>query len=47
MVFQNPNLIHGRAKNEDPLGGIRLSMDLRLCEEGAPLDVGYWILPVP
>lgn len=38
VVFHNPYLIHGAAKNEDPLGRIRLSTDLRFYEEGAPLD---------
>ncbi|GAB7362063.1 hypothetical protein MBLNU230_g2097t1 [Neophaeotheca triangularis] len=38
VVFHNPYLIHGAAKNEDPQGRIRLSTDLRFYEEGAPLD---------
>lgn len=38
VVFHNPWLIHGSAKNEDPLGRIRLSTDLRFYEEGASLD---------
>ena len=38
MVFHNPYLLHGAAKNEDPLGRIRLSTDLRFYEEGAALD---------
>lgn len=38
VVFHNPYLIHGSAKNEDPQGRIRLSTDLRFYEEGAPLD---------
>ena len=38
VVFHNPYLIHGAVKNEDPLGRIRLSTDLRFYEEGAALD---------
>lgn len=38
VVFHNPYLIHGAAKNEDRSGRIRLSTDLRFYEEGAPLD---------
>lgn len=38
VIFHNPYLIHGSAKNEDPQGRIRLSTDLRFYEEGAPLD---------
>ncbi|KAM0699772.1 hypothetical protein Q7P36_000775 [Cladosporium allicinum] len=38
VVFHNPYLLHGAAKNEDPLGRIRLSTDLRFYEEGAALD---------
>lgn len=45
VVFHNPYLIHGAVKNQDPLGRIRLSTDLRFYEEGAPLDerwMDYW-----
>ena len=38
VVFHNPYLIHGAVKNEDKLGRIRLSTDLRFYEDGAPLD---------
>lgn len=39
VVFHNPYLIHGSAKNEDfKTGRIRLSTDLRFYEEGADLD---------
>ena len=38
IVFHNPYLVHGAVKNEDSLGRIRLSTDLRFYEEGAPLD---------
>jgi len=38
VIFHNPYLIHGSAKNEDKQGRIRLSTDLRFYEEGAALD---------
>lgn len=38
VVFHNPYMIHGAVKNEDPLGRIRLSTDLRFYEEGSDLD---------
>jgi phytanoyl-CoA hydroxylase len=38
VVFHNPYLLHGASKNEDPMGRIRLSTDLRFYEEGAALD---------
>ncbi|KAM0714314.1 hypothetical protein Q7P37_010101 [Cladosporium fusiforme] len=41
VVFHNPYLLHGAAKNEDPSGRIRLSTDLRFYEEGAPLDTRW------
>ncbi|KAF2720601.1 hypothetical protein K431DRAFT_90250 [Polychaeton citri CBS 116435] len=46
VVFHNPYLIHGAAKNEDPDGRIRLSTDLRFYEEGTDMDTrwtrGVW-----
>jgi phytanoyl-CoA hydroxylase len=41
VVFHNPYLLHGASKNEDPLGRIRLSTDLRFYEEGAALDTRW------
>lgn len=41
VVFHNPYLLHGAAKNEDSSGRIRLSTDLRFYEEGAPLDTRW------
>lgn len=38
VVFHNPYMVHGAIKNEDPLGRIRLSTDLRFYEEGSRLD---------
>lgn len=38
IVFHNPYLIHGAVKNEDPLGRIRLSTDLRFYEVGEGKD---------
>lgn len=38
VVFHNPYMIHGAIKNEDPLGRIRLSTDLRFYKEGSDLD---------
>lgn len=34
IVFHNPYMVHGAQKNDDPLGRIRLSTDLRFYEEG-------------
>lgn len=38
VVFHKPYMIHAATKNEDELGRIRLSSDLRFYEEGAALD---------
>ncbi|CAK3834422.1 Hypothetical predicted protein [Lecanosticta acicola] len=38
VVFHNPYMIHGAIKNDDPLGRIRLSTDLRFYEQGSDLD---------
>lgn len=38
VVFHNPYMIHGAVKNDDPMGRIRLSTDLRFYEEGSALD---------
>lgn len=38
VVFHDPYMIHGAAKNEDKDGRIRLSSDLRFYEEGAAAD---------
>ena len=38
VVFHNPYLIHGAVKNQDPMGRVRLSTDLRFYEEGKSLD---------
>jgi len=38
VIFHNPYLLHGAAKNEARDGRIRLSTDLRFYEEGAAMD---------
>lgn len=38
VVFHKPYMIHTATQNEDELGRIRLSSDLRFYEEGAALD---------
>lgn len=38
VVFHNPYFIHGSARNEDRMGRIRLSTDLRFYEEGSDMD---------
>ncbi|KAI9821328.1 MAG: hypothetical protein M1827_004064 [Pycnora praestabilis] len=38
VVFHNPYMIHGACKNEDKMGRIRLSTDLRFYEEGMSMD---------
>ena len=38
VVFHNPYIIHASGKNEDSLGRIRLSTDLRFYEKGVPID---------
>lgn len=38
VVFHRPYMIHTATKNEDELGRIRLSSDLRFYEKGASLD---------
>ncbi len=38
VVFHKQYMIHAASKNEDELGRIRLSSDLRFYEEGAALD---------
>ena len=42
VVFHDPYIIHGAIKNEDPLGRIRLSTDLRFYEDESDLD-DRWI----
>src|ERR1700744_2688665 len=47
VVFHNPYLLHASGMNEDSLGRIRLSTDLRFYEKGAPgIDErwmqGFW-----
>lgn len=38
VVFHEPYMIHGAGRNEDKLGRIRLSCDLRFYEDGADCD---------
>lgn len=38
VLFHNPYMVHGAARNEDEEGVIRLSTDLRFHEEGSDLD---------
>lgn len=47
VVFHDPYMIHGSAKNEDPMGRIRLSSDVRFYEEGADMDERWNVLWTP
>ncbi|KAK5723255.1 hypothetical protein LTR15_004952 [Elasticomyces elasticus] len=38
VIFHNPYMLHAAVKNEDPLGRIRLSTDLRFYPEGGRID---------
>jgi phytanoyl-CoA hydroxylase len=38
VVFHDPYMIHGAVKNEDSMGRIRLSTDLRFYEDGVQMD---------